>query len=304
MRVTCRLACLLLALPVAMTATAAAGPETWDLKHHQGHRDKAVYHFGLSARAQVEGEAFAEAATTRGEMSLQMKCMAEYVGGTASGDQKIVGRILSGTLRVKAEGTDESLELPEAVFQYIVTPRGQLKKHELTSGEPPVLFFPGLSLVFGPEDAFMAGGMLVLPDHPVKVGDTWKGTILKPRPDGGEAQEIPFESALVGVEEFRGRRCVKIKTAVVAKLEHAAPIPGTPVTGHMESTLSAEGVCLFDPERGLVMSDEGSLDVVVHARADTADGETLTMDTSAVIRTRSALTEFNGEEIGGDPSGG
>ncbi len=86
---------------------------------------------------------------------------------------------------------------------------------------------------------------------------------------------------------------------LVVRLSETAPVPGTPVTGHMESTLSVEYVRRFDPERGIVMSDEGSADIIVHARADSAEGDTMTMDTSAVVRTRSALIEFNGERIEG-----
>jgi hypothetical protein len=292
--------CVSVLVTVLMVAAAARAAETacWNLKHHCGSRDTAAYDFGLSARAQVEERASGEVEISRAEMRIRMKCLAEYVSGADGGLQRVIGRILSGTLRGSGEEMDVSHDLGETVVQYLLTPRGEVKRHDLTSGDPPAIFFSGVTLVFDPEDAFLADGVGVLPDHPVEVGDSWEGIVVKPGPAGGRAEEVAFKSTLLGVEDFRGRRSLKIKTASAAELTESAPIPGTSITAHMASTLRAEHIWRFDPERGIILSDQGSIDVLVCERARGPDGDTRAMDTSAIIRTRSVLTEFNGRKVG------
>jgi hypothetical protein len=288
----------------ASVAAPAAEKRSWDLRHHRGDGDKTAYQLSLAGRVKVEGEVEGQMEVTRGEMTLRAECTAEYAGTTEEGDQRIAGRILSGTYAIDGEGGKDSLDLGQVICQYVISPAGDLRAHRITSGDPPLFFFPGLTLVFGPEDAFLAGGVLVFPDRPVEVGETWRGTALRPRAGGAEPVRIPYESKLVAVEQFRGRECLKIETSCVGKQTRSAPVPGAAATGHFESTLASEHVLRFDPERGIIMFDEGTINVVVHARADKPDGDSMAFDTSAVINTRSALTQFNGETMESGRSSG
>jgi hypothetical protein len=247
----------------------------------------------------VEESNAGEVEVSRVEMRLRMECLAEYVEAGDDGHLSVMGRILSGTMRGTGQEVEGSRDLGETVFQYLLTPRGEMKRQRLTSGDPPAIFFSGVTLVFGPDDAFLADGVGVLPDGPVAIGDTWEGIAPKLGPADGEAGEVAYTSTLLGVEEFRGRSCLKIKTVSTAELTDSAAMPGTTLTAHMASTLASEHIWRFDPERGLIVSDEGSIDVLVRERATGPEGEARSMDTTAVIRMRSALTEYNGRNVVG-----
>ena len=299
MRVPQSCVSLLLAILTGGAAAVAAERECWTLRHHCGGHDTAKYQFGLSARAQVEESNAGKVEVNRVEMRLRMECLAEYRGVADDGHQSVIGRILSGTMRGAGREVEESRDIGETVFQYLLTPRAEMKRQRLTSGDPPAIFFSGVTLVFGPDDAFLADGVGVLPDGPVAIGDTWDGMASKPGPADGEPTAVAYTSTLLGVDEFQGRSCLKIRTVSTAELTDSAAMPGTRLTAHMAGTLASEHIWRFDPESGLIVSDEGSIDILVCERATGREGEARSMDTTAVINTRSVLTEYNGRKIGG-----
>ena len=286
------------ALAVVLVAAAAANlaaAEGTVLKHHQGTGDKAVYDFGLSARVKVEGSG--GSGTAQAEMTLQMKCLAEFVEVLPNGHQGLRGQIVSGTLTGKGEGETKTVAVKDVVVNYELSPQGEMKAVELVAGDPPILFFPGAHLGFGPDDAFLLGGRAVFPDRPVSEGEKWGGTAQKPHPVSGEIQEEQYESRVLGTEQFRGRKCLKIRTTGTFPLEGSAPVPGTEVVAQVRGMISGHDIWLFDPERGLIMSVEGSHRLVVSARAEMGAEVAGIATTSAVINIRSVLTEFNGEKI-------
>jgi len=283
------------AMLVAAAAANLAAAESIVLKHHQGTGDKAVYDFGLSARAKVEESG--GSGTVQAEMTLQMKCLAEFLEVLPNGDQKLRGQIVSGTLTAKVEGEAKTLALKDVVVNYELSPQGEMKLRELVGGDPPFLAFPGVRFGLLADDAFLLGGKALFPDRPVSEGEKWSGTAKKPHPVSGEIQEEQYESRVLGTEQFRGRKCLKIRTTSTFPLEGSAPVPGTEVVTQVKGTISGHDIWLFDPERGLIMSVEGSHRLVITARVEMGAEVAGIATTSAVINIRSVLTEFNGEKI-------
>jgi len=285
---------VLAVLPAVARAGAAPAPtgQIFDYRHNGG--DQAVYDYKLSCRAQVkevDGPNKAEA-----EISLQMKCLAEFLGDTASGDQGVRGEIASGTLRVKGEGEDESLDLPELTVKYIISSRGRVKDASILSGDPPVLHFMGAVLIFGPEDAFLASGVGEFPHRPLKKGDKWEGTEDIPNPVTGESQKVSYKSVLVGEEKFQGAVCQKIKTTRSSTFGGTIEDPQSGAAVHLKAKVSGEIVWLFDPQRKLIMSSQAKESISVTTRFE-LEGESRTAATSGVMNARSVLTEYNGVPV-------
>jgi len=288
-------ACL---LAVALVSVATANPaqaEEITLRHRGSKGDKAVYDFGLSVHARVEEKD--GSGPTQVEMTLQMKCLSEVLEVLPGGGQRVRAEITSGTMKLKTEGGEQAVVVGNVVATFQVSPLGEIEEYVRIGGDPPVLFFPGIYIRLGPEDGSLIGGLAGLPDRPLKTGDKWQGIAKKPDPRTGEAQEERYESRLMGEEEFRGRRCVKIRTVRNWELDGDFPTPDGSVVAHVKGRISGYDMWRFDPERGVIMSSDGSHHLAVTARAR-RDTEVLGVaTTSATISTSSQLTEFNGQKV-------
>jgi len=282
---------LFVALAASTVAPAADGVV---LKYTHSAGDRAVYDYGLSARLQLKEEGGQSA---RVEMSLQMKCLAQYLGDTSSGDWGILGHIVSGTAEAKSEDQEQSVEIGEVKVRYIVSPTGEIQSHRLVSGDPPVLNFGGAVLVLGPDDAFMLAGVAIFPDQPLKKGESWTGTATVPNLLEGDSQEVPFKSVFLGESTFAGSKCYQIKTASTHSFEGSIPSPDGSGALDVVMTAVGEATWLFDPARGVIVSIEGR-DNVKTVITMTQTGQKLGTITSAgVVNTKSVLKEFNGKAV-------
>jgi len=287
----------LLAALLGAAPTSCGDPAGELLRYRHSRGDKAVYQFDLSCRAEVKEEGGPR--RIQAEMSVEMECLAHFLGETASRDWGIRGEISSGVIRFKGEGKDESLSFGEMSARYIVSPRGEVSSARLTSGDPPTLFFGGGTLAFGPEDAFLLGGAAIFPEKPIKKGDRWEGSARAPGLIKGEIQELPYESVLLGEENFGGTVCQKIKTTRRRELGGSERSPDGSGVAHIKLKISQTDTWLFDPERGVIMSIEGSARVLVTTEVEQGGQKLGGTATSGVINARSVLTEFNGKKITG-----
>jgi len=294
-RATAIAAPLLFLLGGLASIARAEKAEVLRFRHTPG--DKAVYDFSVSSRAQATEEG---GESVRAEVTIQMKCPVEFLGDTASGDWGICGQISSGVMNVTSGGEEQSLDFGDVEARYVVSPSGEIGSHRLISGNPPVIQFVGGVLVFGPEDAFTLAGTAIFPDKPLAKGDTWKGVASIPSIVSGESHDVPYESALLGEERFRGALCKKIKTTRSILIEDAAQAPDGSEEARVRIKTSGAYVWLFDPQHGVIMSIQGSENIAVTTTIEQTDQKLMGMTATGVINTRSLLTEFNGVTLSGE----
>jgi len=256
--------------------------------------DKARYDFSLSSRVHATEES---GEIVRAEIRIQMSCAAEFLKKAASGDWGVTGQILSGFMIVKSKGEEGRLDLGGLEEKYIVSPLGEIKERRHIAGQPPMLQYVGSNLVLGPLDAFLLGGAAMLPEKPLRRGDTWKGIALLPGISPGQTEQVPYESVLLGEERFRGTLCQKIKTSRTAVLEETIQSPDGPDEVHVKLKISGQDTWLFDPQRGLIMFSAGTHDVVVTTTITRNSQDIGSASATGVVNTRSVLTEFNGVKL-------
>ncbi len=111
------------------------------------------------------------------------------------------------------------------------------------------------------------------------------------------AQDVPYESVLLGEERFRGTLCKKIKTTRSILIEDTAQAPDGSGEARIRIKTSGAYVWFFDPKRGLIMSIQGSENIAVTTTIERTDQKLLGMSATGVVNTRSLLTEFNGVKL-------
>jgi hypothetical protein len=282
---------VLLAAAPAVFSGAAPGKT---LRFRANTGDTAVYDCKVSSRAEGKSDTGEK---VRAEAAVQMKCTAEFLGDTASGDYGLRGTIESGTLKVKVDGTQQELELPQYVERFIVSTRGEIKDASVVAGDPPVLMYGGLVMVLGPDEPLLLGGTAILPDKPLRKGDKWKGTAHVPLAHGGEYNDWKCQFTVLGEETWRGRPCLRIKSTASGALSEEADAPDGSGTLAISSNITSSDVWLFDFERGLIVYSERSAQLSTTVKL-TANGEVVRkVTTSGVLNEKNVLTEYNGVPV-------
>jgi hypothetical protein len=288
-----RLAWVMLAAYL-LAASPALAEEGVVLQYHHSPGDKAVYELSVSTTARVQEEGGESA---KADVDVTLRCRAEYLGDTASGDWGILGTITSGAMTAKVDGEEESAELGDISARYIVSPRGEVTSYRLIRGEAPSPVYGGEGVMLEPADVFLLSGVAIFPDRPLQRGDKWQGVAKVPLLEGGGVHEQPYESVFLGPAEYCGSQCWKIKTTAQAEVEETIPSPDG--LGNIEAALelSVEATWLYDPERGVIVSvdetDNIAMTVTLMAGGQKMGRATVT----AVAKYRSRLTEFNGVKI-------
>jgi len=217
-----------LAVALALSAATQAWPKGVTLRYTQSQGDKALYRFASSARGKLDVQKGLTTSTV--EMSIQMKVATEVTDVAPDGDLRIQAQITSGGVKAKSEGQQDSAPVGNVVANYTISPQGGVRTAELVSGDPPA--FPHLFIAFMPDDAFLIGGLAQFPEKALNPGDIWSGVVRIPSPDGG-AEEAPYKSKLLGLQQFKGRPCAKIKTTAKSSntSTEAAPDGSGTITG-------------------------------------------------------------------------
>jgi len=294
----CRPVVCVLALALTASLGLSAGwggaePKGLTLRYHQTEGDQAAYDFAATATMKLTIEP--DMPGSRIDASIQMKCLAEFQGSTPEGFTQVQGQILSGGMKVKTETVEHTEPITGVAVNYQVSPRGEIKQRDLLSGESPTM--PHLYFTFGPEAAFLLGGDVQFPSGPVKVGDTWKGTIRMPSWREDEELIARFESKALGLEQFRGRPCLKIKTTTKAFFTQTIPFSAGGPEVKAKIRVVSVATWRFDHERGLVMWAEGYNKTTTTAAATGPDGTRFEVTMSGITNMRTSLTKFNDEEI-------
>ncbi|MFB3880621.1 MAG: hypothetical protein ACE149_05125 [Armatimonadota bacterium] len=294
-RVVCSLLLPLAVLLIAATIVFPAAPAGKVFRFQPKEGGAAAYDTKLSSRAEGKGDG---GERVRAEVSLQMRCVASYLGGTASGGFGLRGAIESGAMKVKVDGREQELDLPEYVERYTVTERGEMKSQSVVSGEPPVVAYGGVYLAVTPDEPILLGGLAIFPERPLRKGDKWKGTARVPLPQGGKYNDWSYQSVLVGEETWRGRKCHRVKTTSSTTLSQTADAPDGSGTIRMSGKVTSTDNWLFDSERGIIVYSQRSARVQT-AMSLVSDGEVVrTQTTSGVLNEKNVLVEYDGSPVG------
>jgi hypothetical protein len=117
-------------------------------------------------------------------------------------------------------------------------------------------------------EAFQAGRRF-FPTTPIGIGDSWPRVM---RTFVGKGVILAFKGTreLVGFVKHKGRRCLKVKTALKGALESAKPGQKRPSTYELlEATY--EDVTLFELERGLIVQTKHSTTVKLSKALEVKD---------------------------------
>jgi hypothetical protein len=297
MRISHVVRSLLLLFAVLLAAAPAvfpAAPAGKVLRFHPKEGDAAVYQHSLSTRAEMKEEAGEK---SRMEMTAEARCTVEFLGETASGDFGVQAAIEPHTVNAIVDGEEQNEESPGNAARYVVNRQGRIKKITWLTGDP-TSDPESAGLVVTPEDVFLLSGAAILPDKPVKKGDKWSGTVTIPGAMMGDDLAIKYQSVLLGEEQFKGAVCQKIKTTATLSFSAREDIPEMGGTIKVSAKASGQYTWLFDAERGLIASTEGTDRVSVTAQVGDADQTLVNVTLSAVVNSRNLLTEYNGVPIG------
>jgi len=290
------LALLIVTLVLLAVGSASAGSataaESWVLRYATRAGDRARYSFDGSGRVMVEVEGLE--GSMRSEMQLHMECLAEFMGTGDDGLVRVRGSVLSGAARSTSNGEVLDEVIDPMVQVYYISARGELDRTEEVEGAARTLGYfemPG----FEPDDVCLVLDVGVLPEGEIAVGGSWSGSV----DIGGEEEEesvtVQYQSRLVGEGEYQGRPCVRIETDFDCPISPPTGGEGMEVRGRIYGHLEWH----FDRERGVVMVMEGPLRVAFTGSFGDEEGNEFAMSMRYVMNVRSALTEFNGQRVGG-----
>lgn len=279
-----------MAVPIAVVCGATAPGNGVVLRFHQGKGDRATYRYSATAQAVAKGRAVRQAA-----MNLQMTCLAEFQGAASEGGAKIVGQILSGAAREKEKGREKTRPLGNLVANYRISPRGKIIRLDIVAGHPAE--FAGLPNSFTPDEAFLLGDLMQLPERAVKPGDKWR-TTLPAHSDSGERQHsVVVDSALLAIQTVRGRPCAKIRSTVTNTVQGAVTAGSGGQTGTARARVAVMAIWYFDYQRGLILSSDTEERAITTITSTAAGGGMSTATVTSTLEADSVLTEYNGEKL-------
>jgi hypothetical protein len=277
---------------LAFTAlAAAAAPQSYTLRLHQGEGDKATYAFTATATDKLSGPGAPAGAVTS---SAQLTCAIEFQGAAPGGGIVVQARIKEGRVKGEMGGQSQTIPVNTSLTSYVLTPRAEVKQSELLSGSQPQISATGM--VFTADDAFLPPP---LPDKPVKLGDRWQSSARIPGLTGhpGDVREAKYDSKVLGQLAYAGRNCLNIKTSLRQSQQASEEAPDG--SGSVTVTVlgTNEITWVFDPKAGLVMKTDGDGTVTMTRVVKTTGQSAQTYKVSGTILTHARMTEYNGKKI-------
>gem|GEM_PF-6542091 len=132
-----------------------------------------------------------------------------------------------------------------------------------------------------------------LPEGDVNVGDVWRKSLTTKEPGSSQPIPITVESKLLGIVEFKGHSCAKIKITFQAPLNsHYVATSGLPAgaSADMTGMISGDTIEFFDPKLGQqvysVATLQSTFDTTVRSQ-----GKSQEIKSQAYISLKSSLVE-------------
>lgn len=127
-----------------------------------------------------------------------------------------------------------------------------------------------------------------LPDHPIKVGDTWENSMEMPFPGTKEPVTANTVMKLEGIEEMEGQKVAKISSTLDLPLDMEysmkdmmegmdQPLPAPQgeempdVTVKMSGYEKVKMISYMTLDKGITLSSEGTIDMEITVKTSSAD---------------------------------
>jgi hypothetical protein len=199
-------------------------------------------------------------------------------------------RITGGTMTVKMGAESQSQELPTGHMVAEVDRKGRTlsvidadfagMSPGVTGGGPE--FWPAWSTI------------ACFPEKDIKENQTWSDTIKLPMPPGAPEITITFNSRLLALTTFHGRKCAKIRTAFKGPMTFDLSQLGAEagdVAGKLEGTLQAQIVWYYDYENSIDVGSEGNVSMDMKMSISPPDMPAQEMTTKMRMNMKSAIVE-------------
>lgn len=199
-------------------------------------------------------------------------------------------RITGGTMNVKMGAESQSQALPTGHMVAEVDRRGR------TIGVIDADFgamSPGMT-AGGPEFWPAWSTIACFPEKDIKENETWSDTIKLPMPPGAPEITITFNSRLLALTTFQGRKCAKIRTAFKGPMTFDLSDLGAEAegaTGSLEGTLQAQIVWYYDYENSVDAGSDGNMSMDMKMSIAGPDMPAQQMTTKMRMNMKSAIVK-------------
>jgi hypothetical protein len=276
------------------TAALGAAPTGKTLRYKCEPGLRAVYGTKFSMTGDVKSS---EGDKSHMTQSAQTTCLVEYLGDTASGDFGAMAEVQGGSLAVKIDGETDEQPFEGSAAEYVLNRLGRIKSLSWLSEDPSLETDDQIDWTPSPDEVFLLGGAGILPEKPVKKGDTWKGSVKIPGAVMGEDETIEYRSTLLGEERYGGAVCSKIKTKATVAFTASEDVPDLSGKVTAKARVTGDYTWLFDPARGMIVKTD-SVQKVTFSINITMDGNPLvSVSMTGTINSNHKLKEVNGQPV-------
>jgi hypothetical protein len=262
-------------LLILASAGTSSGQEAFTLKYK--FAKGKTYRYADTVKTNMTQEMMGQ------EMKMMngVNAVMRIVGEATAADGGSVLLFSADTLRVSVKNprmdtTLVPIELSHKRSRVTIDARGDVKKRE-TVDSVQVAGMMGI----GSGTVQQLIRFPILPEKPVKAGEKWTGT----RTDttdamgGKSVSNITNEYTLVGKERYSGRDCVKFTYSGKMTITSKGTMGGMDVFTEGNGTMT--GTVYFDPTAGLMVAEEGKMDVELTAAVTGAQNMTIPITQSA-----------------------
>lgn len=157
---------------------------------------------------------------------------------------------------IQGSGSTDFSDLIGKKAKFVLLQNGKVEGFEGFENLPEIVTSTGDTL---DEETYKLGVRAtfpLLPDHPIKIGDSWSDiqNVDVPTGDSVLLSEIDFNYTLIGEEEKDGYECVKIDVKGVVHLSGDFEQAGTPL--YVERETISSGTLYFAYKEGMFISQE------------------------------------------------
>ena len=232
------LALALLGSRLAHTQDAPPPPpfnaQSYTLEAKYAVNDLLKYKMAMTMKMDMKAAKAGAPVPPLGEMSTNATIRMKTVAVKPDGTGVIVSQILEG--ETAAMGKKQSLA-GTPPFTQEIDKRGRIK---VISGLPTT--GAGAQFLQGMDFKNMQSSGVLLPDHPVKVGDSWEGEV--PFPIGNSKAKITC--TLLGAEPVQGVETLKVKQLLVVPIIMSLGMDGQPTKDEGATMITMNGQVTVD----------------------------------------------------------
>lgn len=247
-------------------------------------------------------------------LSMNFQGLVTHTEEVESVDKEGVATIVTtvkGKVKTEATGLPAGAELPPeeeispVTVRLKMNPLGKVSemKVEKEQAAPKSPFSPRML----PQVSGYGFQGLILPEKPVRVGDTWdvSTTVTVSLPDAGTKElEVKGQARLVAFEKVNERDCAVIETSTeipdFGELLQALPIPEEKgkISGHSEGKATSK--IWFDIANGFIIRNETTADLNFNFVVSTPTGQSVSISIQGIFRSEQKLTKVTrkGDEKG------